>query len=597
MFKEYLQKHSVLADGAMGTYYAALTGRDTAFAELANLAEPERIEAIHRQYIEAGAELIRTNTFSANSFSLQLSQEAVEEIIRAGYRLARQAAAGKNVWVAADIGPVPENVSGTDEGDRSRVLAEYLFLADTFLAEGADLFVFETFSSTDYLAEVASHIKRQRPEAFIWAQFATTPDGFTRRGISNERIVREVKQIAAIDAYGFNCGVGPTHLYNALKKLETRDSGDIVSVLPNAGYPEIVNERTVYAQNPDYFAEVMGQISALGVRILGGCCGTTPEHIKKTAQRLNQSAVSTVEDRSVTVREVLPVKAVPNQFQDKMSRGEFVVAVELDPPFDTSVDKILHNARLCRQSGVDLITVADSPMAKARVDSVMLAAKIQREAGIAAMPHICCRDKNVNALKSSLLAGHIENLRNVLAVTGDAIASADKNEIKSVFNRTSLSFMELIAEMNCELFKADPYYVGGALNLNVANKRVELGRMAKKAERGASFFLTQPMFADEVIDFLPEVKRAGATKILGGIMPLVSYRNAMFLNNEIPGISIPEEQIRRFDPAMDRAQAETVGIQLAVELARKIKPFVDGFYFITPFNRVDMVLNILRQVI
>ncbi|CUH95928.1 hypothetical protein P22_2016 [Propionispora sp. 2/2-37] len=596
MIREYVAKNMVIADGAMGTYYASLKGTTVVFSEPANLTEPELIESIHKQYIAAGARLIRTNTFSANTLSLGVTQAEVKQIIQAGYRIAAKAAAGRDVFVAADIGPVPALVSGADDIDHDRIMAEYRFVVDTFLAEGAAIFVFETFSSTEYLGEISTYIKRQNKAAFILAQFATTPDGFTRRGISNASIVSEAKNLTAVDAYGFNCGVGPTHLYNAVKKLNHRFAGNIISVLPNAGYPEVINERTVYAQNPEYFAEVMKNISALGVKIIGGCCGTTPEHIACLVRKLSQQPSVVEPSQPANGKANVTVKTVHNNFSAKLQQGEFVVAVELDPPFDTGIDKILDNAKVCRRIGVDLVTVADSPMAKARVDSIMLSAKIQRETGMETMPHICCRDKNLNALKSSLLAGHIEQIRNVLAVTGDSVSAADKTEIKSVFNLNSFKLIELMNRMNREFFADDVINIGGALNLNVPKPELEVARMVKKAEKGAGFFLTQPIFSSEAIDFLPTVKKPSQVKILGGIMPLVSYRNAMFLNNEIPGISIPEEHIHRFDPAMDRAEAEQAGIALAVEIARKIKPYVDGFYFITPFNRIEMVAKILQEV-
>lgn len=595
MIREFLKNSILITDGAMGTYYAQMTGNDIAFSELANINAPDIIAKIHSEYIDAGAQLIRTNTFAANSLSLRLPRHEVALLLKAGYAIARQAAHDKKVFVAADIGPVPEVVSGQNEADSAGIMDEYKFIADIFLAEGAGLFVFETFNSTDYLADITRYIKEKSPQAFILTQFTITPDGFTRKGIRCERIVAEVKRIGSIDAYGFNCGVGPTHLYNTIKALDI--GNDIVAVLPNAGYPEVVNERTVYRQNPEYFSDIMLKIKELGPKILGGCCGTTPVHIKKMTEKLGQSSAAV---RVHPRRDSQPVSqetAIANHFYDKLNRNEFVVAVELDPPFDANVGKIMTNSRICRENGVDMITIADSPMGKARLDSVAVAAKIKRDVGIETMPHMCCRDKNVNALKSTLLAGHMEGIRNILAVTGDAIPSAGKVDIKSVFNVNSIKLMELISELNREIFANDPYHIGGALNLNVPNRQAETARLFKKAAKGATFFLTQPLFDEEAIDFLPRIAKGDNIKILGGIMPLVSYRNAQFLNNEIPGISIPGTYITRFNNDMDREEAEHVGIDTAVELAEKIRPYVDGFYFITPFNRIEMIMKILNKVL
>lgn len=593
MLKEYLQNNILVTDGAIGTYYCQLTGKDSDAVEMANIYEPELVKRIHSEYIKAGARLIRTNTFAANCAALGQSRNEVKRLLIAGYKLAVEAAQDSGVYVAANIGPIPETVFGQADVDRQHIIEEYRFLVDTFLAAGAEIFNFETFSSVDELGEITRYVKEQNPAAFVLTQFALTPDGFTRKGIGGERIVAAVKSLTSIDAYGFNCGVGPTHLYNLLKRLDL--GKDIVAVLPNAGYPEIVNERTIYRYNPDYFAGVMQNISALGVKILGGCCGTTPAHIKKLVEVLAQPAQSQVIPATEQKRPAVHRQDSQNSFADKLKAGKFVIAVELDPPFDTGIDKILQGAWTCKENGVDIVTIADSPMGRARADSVMLAARIKREVGIEAMPHICCRDRNLNALKSSLIAGHIEGIRNILAVTGDPVAKLDKAEIKGVFNVSSIRLMELIMAMNQEVFTGQPYAVGGALNLNIVNKQVELDRMVKKAVAGAQYFLTQPIFAQEVIDFLPKVNRPDGSKVLGGIMPLVSYNNAQFLNNEVPGIQVPEEYIERFDKNMTRQEAEAVGIALAVELAHKVRPHVDGFYFITPFNRIEMIVKIINQ--
>jgi methionine synthase / methylenetetrahydrofolate reductase(NADPH) len=587
---EFLKDHTVITDGAMGTYFSQMTGKTSGFSETANLETPELVRQIHQDYIDAGAVLIRTNTFSVNTVTLGTTRQQAKRLLHKGYEIAREAVNGKAIYIAASIGPVPDAGRGEME-----TLDEYKFIADSLLEAGADIFVMETLSSTEYIQELAHYIKTRKPSAFLLTQFATMPDGYTRRGISMDRLIGEVKAIGEIDAYGFNCGAGPAHLYNNLRKVDF--TGDLVSVLPNAGYPEIINERTVFTQNPDYFAGKMKEIRELGVKILGGCCGTTPAHIRAIAEKFGHNNAINIAVRSAEAKKAHTAGIVFNEFQHKLKNGKFVVAVELDPPFDANVDKIMQGAQICKRHGVDLITVADSPMARARVDSVMLAAKIKREVGIETMPHICCRDKNLNALKSGLLAGHIEGIRNILAVTGDPIASGDKGEIKSVFNLNSVRLMELISEMNRELFPENEIYTGGALNLNVANKDVELSRMVKKVEKGASFFLTQPVFSKDVIDYLYRMERNPEVKILAGILPLVSYKNAQFLNNEVPGIRIPEEAVNRFHPEMNRAEAETVGIALAVEIAQKLKPHVDGFYFITPFNRVEMIARIIKETV
>jgi len=409
--------------------------------------------------------------------------------------------------------------------------------------------------------------------------------------VPNERLQQELRALGTLDAYGFNCGIGPTHLLRTIQRLDLGD--DLVSVMPNAGYPELVNERSIYHPSPAYFAERMRDIHRQGARILGGCCGSTPAHIRAMAELMGRAPV---ERASFQGAEAVPAKpeAAPNAFAEKLRRGDFVVAVELDPPFDTDASKLLQGARRCLEAGVDLLTIADSPMARARVDSLAMAAKVQREVGIQTMPHVCCRDKNLNALKSGFLAGHIEGLRNLLAVTGDAIPAGDRAEIKAVFNLNSFRLIEFLAELNRGPFQGDPFLIGGALNLNATHRDAEVARMVTKAGKGATFFLTQPIYTQEVIDYLATMPRPEGVRILGGILPLVSYRNAQFLNNEMPGIQVPQASIERFHPEMPKEEAEAVGVELAVEVARRLRPHVDGFYFMTPFNRVEMITRILK---
>ena len=594
ILREYLEKNILITDGAMGTYYAQLTDNYNVLPEFANISDPQMIEKIHQEYIAAGAELIKTNTFSANSFALAISQAEVKKIIVAGVAIANKAAVNQKVFVAASIGPIPE-MANNMQVDQNAIMDEYKFIADVFLEYGIKIFFFETFSDAGNLGEITAYIKEKDNSVFILTQFATTPEGFTRNGISNDYLITAMKKNKNIDAYGFNCGIGPTHLYNSLQKINIGD--DIVAVAPNAGYPEIIHERTVFIQNPTYFAEKMKEMSDLGVKILGGCCGTTPLHIEKMRSLIGTSGdVCVPQTQMPEVSRVFFEVSSPQDFSEKIKKDQFVIAVELDPPFNADVAIMLENAGICKKAGVDVITIADSPMGRARVDSIMIAAKIKREVGIEVIPHVCCRDKNVNALKSTLLAGYTENIRNVLAVTGDPIAMADKNNIKSVFDLNSFKLMELITTMNKEVFAGGPIHIGGALNLNGPNPESELTRMSKKMDMGASFFLTQPIFDDHVISLLPQINQNKNVKILGGIMPLVSYRNAHFLNNEVAGIRIPAEIINRFDKNMDKEEAELLGIEIAVEIANKMKKHVQGFYFITPFNRGHMIRKIIEKV-
>ncbi len=580
----------LLTDGAMGTYYAELTGDVRSFCEFANVNSPEIILRIHQEYLAAGAGMIRTNTFAANRYALEVSRDEQTKVLSKGLEIAIQAVKGTNAFVAASIGPIRR----TGQEEDQEILDEFLFMAKTLVDAGAQNFIFETFSDASLLPTVAEAIKGWAPDAFILTQFAFSSDGLTRDGFGIQTIFKEIESCATIDAYGFNCGSGPSQLRKLLGRLDLKDKP--ISVLPNASFPELINERAVYVNNPPYFAQVMEDVVEQGAQIIGGCCGTTPEHIRALAERLGH--IKAVSGPVHPVHDT-PKKKIQRQtslFQAKLDRGDFITAVEMDPPFDIQIDQMMEHAKLCATAGVDLITIADSPRGIARVDSLMTAALLRRETGMEVMPHLCCRDKNINAIRSGLMACHIEGIRNILAVTGDPILEADKVTTKSVFNLNAYRLIDVIQVMNREMCPDRSMTVAAALNLNVTDLEKEYLRMMKKVEKGTAVFLTQPIFDEAAIAALADVRRRFGVKVIAGIMPLVSYKNAVFLNNEVPGIQIPEHVVDRFSISMTREEAEAEGICIALEIAGRIRPNVDGFYMIIPFSRTKMVLDILQTL-
>jgi len=591
MIKEYLKNTVLISDGAMGTYYSELTGNDVSYCEFANLNDKETIRKIHSEYIEAGAKLIRTNTFSANIYDLGVSKEILKDIIKSGINIAKEAAEDKSVFIGGSIGPIKED---NLDDSYNNILNEYKYIVDCFLEENIDIFIFETFSNYNYLKEISEYIKEKNKKSFILTQFAVKPDGFTRDGLSVTKLVNSVKDINEIDSYGFNCGSGPMHISEIINSLTI--GNDIVSALPNAGYPEIVHERTVYPNNPVYFAKKISDIKLMGASIIGGCCGTNPKYIKQIASLIHENSKVV----NTTIRKEEKVKdnerKVENTFKNKLDNNKFVIAIELSAPINADISKIIAGAKICKENNIDLVTVPDSPMSKVRADSTIISAKIKREIGIEAMPHICCRDKNTNAIRSTLIGSHIEDIRNVLAITGDPISDASKVETKSVFNLNSFRLMELIKDMNSELFTDDNILIGGALNLNVVNKDVEFNRMLKKIDKGAKFFLTQPVYDDKAIEFLKTIKEKTNVKILAGLLPVVNYKNAIFLNNELPGVTIPDKYVKMFLEDMSKEEAQEVGVKITVEIGKKLKDICDGLYFITPFNRVEMLMEIIKRI-
>jgi methionine synthase I (cobalamin-dependent)/5,10-methylenetetrahydrofolate reductase len=578
----------VLADGAMGTYFAEISGMSLDKCELANIEAPNIIRRIHEEYIAAGAQILKTNTFAANTISLATDFNTIKDIIRKGIEIANSAVKGKDIYILGDIGPIPEI-----EGHNS--LLEYKGIIDVFFDSGVRNFILETFSSFNKLLEVCRYIKNKDSSAFILTQFAITPEGFTRKGISGRKIVDIVSNSDLVDAYGFNCLSGPMHLLKYAKSLNISANKDkIISIMPNAGYPTIEKGRTVFINNPEYFAHIMTDMLDNGIKILGGCCGTTPRHIMEMSKALSNSKKTTFYAAKGKKPEFY-LDAVENSFKEKLLKGEKVIAVELDPPTNPHIGNMIEGAKSLNTCGADIITIADCPLARARVDSSILAVKLKREANVDVLPHMTCRDRNLNAIKASLLGLHMEGIRNILAVTGDAIPEAERIEIKGVFNFNSYMFIEFINELNHTVFNNNEIFIGGALNINSSNFDIELKRAETKIKKGAKFFLTQPVFGNEAIIELKKIKNTLDTKILGGVLPIVSHRNAIFLNNEIPGIEIPENIIKQFE-GKERDEAESLGIKIAVEICREILPYVDGLYIITPFNRWKMVCKIIEDI-
>ena len=594
--REYLANNRLITDGAMGTWYDRLTGYKGNLAERANLENPQQIRDIHRAYIEAGAQLIRTNTFAVNS--MFFSADEIEEVLKAAWENASQAVSdsGKDVWIAADMGPIDADETKSD-GD---VEQEYIQLSDYFLRLGAKVFVFETLSDFRYVKRAGSYIKAKCPDAFVVMQFSFNRNGYTRSGMSVRAILSEAASMADMDAVGFNCGVGPLHLYELLKN-QSFPEGKYMTVLPNAGYPTELRGRTLYSENVPYYVEMMGRIANLGFDIIGGCCGTTPEHIRglhhllvnnvKPPKKLMPAVYST-DRQSGCGQEAAEEKT---ELIQKLERGEKIFVVELDPPFDANDTKLMDGASLLRDIGVDMITLADSPLARPRADSIASAIKMRYTRQMEAMPHISCRDKNVIAHRAQLLGMHMNGLRHALIETGDPIARGDRESIKSVFNFNSIKLMKYVQTMNQEVFGNRPIYYGGALNHNNGSADNIAARMRLKMEAGAQWFLTQPIYGQDDIDRLRELKEKSGGRIIAGIMPLVSRKNALFIKNEMPGIHVPEHVLEQYEEGMSREAYEDVATAISVDLMKRLEDVCDGYYMMTPFNRAALIKRIILQ--
>ena len=593
--REKIQQKKLLFDGAFGTYYGGKNDTKQ-LPELANLEYPERVREIHREYLEAGAEILRTNTFAANSFCMDLPQNRIEETIRRGVRLAREAVAEwradtgetREIYIAGDIGQIP----GDAPAQRDTLCGEYEEICRILLEEGADFFVFETFSEME---EILPAVKMIGEQAFITVQFSVNQFGYSNAGLSARKLLQRAGAVKEIDAVGFNCGVGPSHMHRILQQLE-KPADKFLTALPNAGYPQMVTGRMIFSgDNRDYFVDRMQQMVALGVDMAGGCCGTTPEYIGELSEKLDFKRYP----RAPRQKEPEKEQITPEDhsfYHGKESGGgkSRLIAVELAPPVGIDDEKLLDAAHLLKKSGVDVLTFPDSPSGRTRADSILMAEKVARETGMCVMPHICCRDKNAIAMRSQLLGAYLNDIHNFLVITGDPIPSMVRTTVKSVFNFDSVGLMQIIADMNEDQFAQAPVSYGGAINQGRRNLEVEIGRVKKKMAAGATFFLTQPVSTKESADRVRRIKEETGARILCGIMPFVSLKNATFMKNEMAGIDVTDEVLARYRADMTREEGEQTGVELAREVIAMTEDFVDGYYFSFPFNRVTMLEKILN---
>ncbi len=582
--REYLKKKPLIFDGGMGTYYAHKTHTRGKGVELANIETPRVVEDIHTEYLRAGAQAIKTNTFAANRIVYQGDTATVERIIRTGWELAARAAEPFGAYVFADIGPV----SGLPPAD---IIEEYRFLSDIFLAMGARHFIFETNSSIEGLAETAAHIKQVCPEAFVLTSFSAFPGGYTRDGFFVEELVRAVAASGYIDAVGFNCVSGVQSMKELVHLLGSCPLP--LSLMPNAGHPIVVDGRTFYESAPDYFGEELADLVHDGISIVGGCCGTTPEHIRALSCALADSG-RTVAER-VEQAEHAALGSSHSAFFETLKTGGTPIAVELDPPEVGNADKFMAGARELMEAGVHAITIADNPIARARMDAGMLAGRVQRSLGLEPIPHMTCRDRNLNAIKSTLLGLSAEGIHNMIVITGDPIPTAERDEVKSVYQFNSRKLSAFIKSLG-ERGDVAPFHLFGALNVNAKHFPSQLGLAKKKLEAGMTGFFTQPVLSERAKENLRTARDTlpGAL-ILGGIMPVVSERNARFMESEITGIHVEERIINAYH-GLSREEAEELAVQLSLETAKEIEPYIDGYYIITPFARTALVARIVRGI-
>ena len=574
-------KFPLVFDGAMGTYYPDKSKRVMPECEMANLFDSEVIYEIHKEYVDAGAMAIKTNTFQANTVSLGTDFSVVKNVIEAGISLAKKAVEKTETLVFADVGPIP----GNDE----KSIDEHKEIIDIFLENGINDFLFETFSEIGTLKELAKYIKEKDEDAFIITSFAVGADGLTRTGEVGEDLLSEAAKSADIDAVGFNCVSGPLRLREYIEKINLPEK--IISIMPNGGYPTVIKNRTYYSANKDYFSNATLQFLEYGVQIIGGCCGTRPEFIREITERISEYRYTkTRPEKKKHAR--LETPYTENLFRNKLEHGKKPIVVEFDPPKDLNMKRYMENLKALSNSGADGITIADCPVARVRVDASLTAYKIKNEIGIEPIVHMTCRDRNVNASKALLLGLNLENILNIITITGDPVPTAEKDEVKSVFQFNSTKFAALVSDMNEKIF-TNKMNIGAALNINANKFDLEIKRAQAKEKAGVNVFYTQPVISRTAVENLKIARKELKSYIMGGVMPIVSYKNALFMNSEASGIRLDDEIIERYK-GLEREAASRLAVEITSDFMRQIADDVDGYYIITPFSRVEIVGELIQ---
>jgi homocysteine S-methyltransferase len=605
----------ILADGAMGTMLNARGATFSQCFDALNLSQPALVGEIHREYIEAGAQIIQTNTFGANRFKLTAHglQERVSEVNRAGVELARRVvmASFREVLIAGDVGPLGVRLApfGRVQPEQARqVFAEQIGA----LAEaGADLIILETFSDLSELREAVT-TTRQVCELPVIASMTFTRDDRTVLGDAPGRVAQALSESGA-DVIGVNCSGGPAQIWRILRQMRQALANQALpyfSVMPNAGWPEQVGGRIMYPANPEYFGDYALAFCEAGARIVGGCCGTTPQHIAAMRQAIDQTPLGcgpTVAELSMPVEsdERLGAPELPSHMAQKLAGGKFVISVEMDPPRGLSAHKLLAGASLLAEAGADVINVADSPMARMRMSPWAVCELIQRQNDVETVLHFPTRGRNLLRVQGDLLAAHVLGIRNVFVVMGDPTAIGDYPDAMDNYDLVPSGLVKLIKQnfnsgldhAGVDIGQPTSFFVGCALNLCPPDADQEIKNLHRKLKAGADFLLTQPVYQPEVAQaFIKRYEDQHGrldTPILVGVLPLYGIRHATFLNNEVPGITISEEYLGRLRQAGEKAPME--GVAIALELIEQMKPWISGIYLMPQFSRYDLAAEIIER--
>ncbi len=600
----------ILADGAMGTMlHAKGLPMDACFDEL-NLTQPALIAEIHRSYIDAGAQLIETNTFGANRFKLAVHglDSRLDEINTAAVQLARRVieASSKDVLLAGSIGPLGVRLAPFGRVKPHQAYDAFREQIAFLVAAEIDVLIIETQSDL-HEARQAIRAARDVTDCPVIATVTFTRDDRTLLGDNPSSVAKQLVESGA-DIIGANCSGGPAQLLRVIHQMRQTVPDALFSTMPNAGWPERVAGRIMYPATADYFADYALAFCEAGVSIIGGCCGTTPDHIAAMRAAIDNDEHPCLSPEPALLTnggiELSDSPREPTKLASRFAENRFVISVEMNPPRGFSTHKLLAGASLLAESGADVINVADSPMARMRMSPWAVCRLIQSEVEIESVLHFPTRGRNLLRVQGDLLAAHALDVRNLFVVMGDPTAIGDYPDAMDDYDLVPSGLIKLIKDgfntgvdhAGADIGEATSFFVGCALNLSAADSAREMRVLRKKIAAGADFALTQPVYEPEPVQDFTRAYEARYGKleipILIGVLPLYSERHAAFLHNEVPGIQIPEKIHRRIVEAGDRASA--VGVQIAIELLETISPDVQGAYVIPAFNRYDLAAEIVE---
>ena len=606
-FREVVQKQVVVFDGGVGTYlYEKGVFINTCFDEL-NLTNPDMVELVHRDYVAAGADVVETNTFGANRFKLAPHglEPKVREINLRGAQIARKVA-GAETFVAGSIGPLGVQIEPLGKLAFDEARDAFAEQAKALLEGGVDLIVLETFAYIPELLQAIRAVRECSATIPLMAQVTISDDGHLGSGAPLEQLIAELAP-HAVDVVGLNCSVGPKAMLETLEHLRELTTLPI-SVQPNAGLPQNIGGRNIYLASPEYMAEYAKRFILTGATVVGGCCGTNPDHIRAiraAVHALQPTKRMDVRKESLAVTAPETVRPYPKEEKsrllNKLLKKQFVTLVELVSPKGVSPAQQIQKARRLHQFGIDAINIPDGPRASARMSALALATILQREVGIETVLHFACRDRNVIGMQSDLLGAWALGLRNILAITGDPPKLGNYPNATAVFDVDAIGLANLIQRLNHGLDLAgnpigEPtgFSIGVGVNPGAINLDEELRRLDWKIEAGAEYMITQPVFDLEILEkFLRRIEHI-RIPLLCGIWPLVSYRNAEFMNNEVPGAHVPDGILDRMRRTSTKEEGFQEGVAIAREVYHHVKSHVAGIQLSAPLGRIEGIFSIVE---